>query len=199
MSFRKERKYRLSFSEKELLKQLLLARGMSRLHPSRQVNSCYFDTNDYTLFHESEEGVLPRKKVRLRWYDAETKLSKETKFSSIEGRFKVVSSHMKFNAKINKFDVNFYDGMYGILNPVLIVSYQREYFMLDQLRITFDSKIEYTDLHSIGRQKYFDHECVMEIKTPINISNDYIEKIVQYPTSRFSKYSRGILMTDRLL
>ena len=49
------------------------------------------------------------------------------------------------------------------------------------------------------KQKYRDYDCVMEIKTSIDISDDSIEKIVKYPTILFSKYSRGILIADRLM
>ena len=61
MSFRKEKKYRLTFSELAILKQKLLNSGMTNLYPPRIVNSCYFDTPELKLFNESEEGILPRK------------------------------------------------------------------------------------------------------------------------------------------
>ena len=35
----------------------------------------------------SEEGVMPRKKVRIRWYNEENNFAK-IKYSSIEGRYK---------------------------------------------------------------------------------------------------------------
>ena len=100
MSFRKEKKYRLTFSELSFVKKKLFQSGMSSLYPARIVNSCYFDTHDLKLFSESEEGVLPRKKIRIRWYDKKNNFSKEVKISSIEGRFKyqkkkLISKHLK--------------------------------------------------------------------------------------------------------
>ena len=91
------------------------------------------------------------------------------------------------------------DNQYGLLKPSLIVSYKREYYSISGLRVTFHNNIEYTDLRSMVKQKYRDYDCVMEIKTSIDISDDSIEKIVKYPTTRFSKYSRGILIADRLM
>ena len=88
MSFRKEKKFRLSTSDMLKLKNDLFKTGMTTLHKPRKVNSCYFDTQHLTLYHESEEGVLPRKKIRIRWYNNDRKFSKETKISSIEGRYK---------------------------------------------------------------------------------------------------------------
>ena len=49
------------------------------LYPSRTINSVYFDTNDLRLFFESEEGLLPRKKLRIRWYDTVENSTIETK------------------------------------------------------------------------------------------------------------------------
>ena len=39
----------------------------------------------------------------------------------------------------------------------------------------------------------------MEVKSDFKIDDDYIEKLIKYPTSRFSKYSRGIIQTENLL
>ena len=151
MSFRKEKKYRLSYSDMLLIKRTLLNSNMTELFPKRVVNSCYFENNKFELFHDSEEGVLPRKKVRVRWYsqsllDDSEKIfscSKEVKISSIEGRYKIVD---KFNSLMSIDDVrelNFFDNIYGNLTPVLIVSYEREYYGLEKLRITFDRNITY--------------------------------------------------------
>ena len=91
MSFRKEKKFRLSLTEAAFYKNIMKGVGMKLLFPSRLINSCYFDTRNFQLFTESEEGVLPRKKIRVRWYDGIPNYTKETKISSIEGRFKYSS------------------------------------------------------------------------------------------------------------
>ena len=64
------------------------------------------------------------------------------------------------------------------------------------MRLTFDSKITYKDYRSVLSMKYDDAETVMEIKVSIDTSEDFIEKHIPYPTSRFSKYSRGILFCN---
>ena len=38
----------------------------------------------------------------------------------------------------------------------------------------------------------------MEIKTEFNIEDDYISDVIKKPTSRFSKYCRGIEMLSEL-
>ena len=44
-----------------------------------------------------------------------------------------------------------------------------------------------------------DQESVMEVKTSISCNDDYITRIIPYPSSRFSKYSRGILSFNEML
>jgi hypothetical protein len=197
MSFRKENKFRLSHSDMAQIKDQLIALGMEELYPCRIVNSCYFDNDCLSLFHESEEGVLPRKKIRIRWYNNVLDFTKETKISSIEGRFKSVKKKPKLQHLDDVLKTQYFDNSYGILKPSLIVSYERHYFSLKSLRITFDQNISYKFLKYKTNGVVRDNETVMEVKTPINYSDDYIKSIISHPTSRFSKYSRGLLCFDR--
>ena len=72
MSFRKEKKFRLSQSDILLTKSTLIKSGMITLHPNRVITSQYFDTKCHRIFSESEEGLL-QKKIRVRWYNKENK------------------------------------------------------------------------------------------------------------------------------
>ena len=49
----------------------MIKHGMKRLYKGRLVNSLYYDTELLEMFYHSEEGVTPRKKIRIRWYDSE--------------------------------------------------------------------------------------------------------------------------------
>ena len=199
MSFRKEKKYRLTNSEQKLLKSSLINKGMTRLYPKRQVNSCYFDTLDLVLFFDSDEGVLPRRKLRYRWYDDSKEAKKELKVTSIEGRYKIISTK-KINLDISSVKkISHFDREYGFLYPVILISYDREYYIYKNLRITFDTNITYKDLRGSFGNKFLDPETVMEIKTSYQQADDFIESIINYPTVRFSKYSRGILMMEKML
>ena len=51
----------------------------------------------------------------------------------------------------------------------------------------------------IASLKMKDHECVMEIKTSIDVEDNYITKVIDMPTSRFSKYCRGIMMFKNII
>ncbi len=199
MSFRKEIKFKLTLSEHFKIKNKLLSLGMNTIYPLRKVNSYYFDNKYYKLFEDSEEGVLPRKKVRIRWYNNEKDFKKETKISSIEGRFKHVEKLPSIKNDSQISGLTFFDKYYGLLYPKMLVNYEREYYKIDNLRITFDKNINY--LFSKLKSEIFtsDQETVMEVKVPIKCSDDYIKKFIDIPTSRFSKYSRGLLYLKKII
>ena len=89
----------------------------------------------------------------------------------------------------------FFDKSYGRLKPKLYVSYEREYLKLNSIRLTFDKNITYKFYKTNFEFELRDNECVMEIKVSENCSDDYINKFIVYNTSRFSKYSRGVLIS----
>ena len=190
MSFRSETKFRLSYGDHYLLKSNLLSLGMKQLYPNRFINSQYFDTEKLQMFFDSEEGILPRKKVRIRWYHEKQEKKLETKISSVEGRFKIKK---KYESDLNKQYV--YDYLYGKIFPSIIVNYKREYYKFKDLRLTFDSSINYTNSRNQNIKKFNDKETVLEVKTNHLNSYDYISQFINCPTSRFSKYSRGIQLT----
>ena len=174
MSFRIERKYILDLNSQKFLKSCLFQEGLSILHPPRVIYSCYFDNDNLQCYLDSEDGCLPRKKIRFRWYNNNEQLYKETKFSTVEGRFK----------KTLKINNNTF--------PIQIIKYKREYFKLNGIRLTFDTDITYKDLKGIMGRTYTDPQTVMELKAPSQVSQDFLEKLINLPTSRFSKYCRGI-------
>ena len=194
MSFRKEKKYRLSNYDLVLLKKILIQAGLKTLYPSRIIFSEYLDTDNLQMFLDSEEGVLPRKKIRIRWYDNSKEKNLETKISSTEGRFKLSKKYLNnYNLK------NMLDPVYGKIYPSIIIKYLREYYFLNNLRITIDTKILYNDVRKNGTSNAQDRENVLEVKANNEISDDYIAKIIPYPTSRFSKYCRGVSFLGRMI
>ena len=193
MSFRIEKKFRLTKFEQQSIKKDLIIKGMRELYPKRHINSCYFDSHDLRCFYDSDEGVLPRKKIRLRWYENKDKITKEIKVSSIEGRFKTYEKFYDYKF-LEKFNYSIYDKDYGILYPKIIISYYREYFLLKNIRITFDSNIKYTNLNCLKGFYFNDQETVMEVKADFNKSLSTLEGFIDLPTSRFSKYCRGIAL-----
>ena len=197
MSFRKELKFSLSSSEMKLIRSNFLRKNFKELFPRRAVNSCYFDTYNLDLFRLSLDGIYPRKKVRLRWYNNnQNNCFKEQKVSSIEGRYKLSKSHEGFKFEnINKY--KFFDQDYGILKPKILIKYTREYLGYKDLRVTFDFNISYSNISSAYQKNIHDFKSVLEVKTKPNKSNDYINNILGRIDSGFSKYSRGIIFLKK--
>ena len=194
MSFRKEKKYKLTIFEFNSLKNLLIKKGMQKIYNKRFINSLYYDTKQRDMFYHSEEGVLPRKKIRIRWYNSEMNFKIEKKISSIDGRYKT-TNNLPID-KIENFPKNISDQLYGLLTPSLRVSYEREYFYLSGMRITFDTSIKYQNYRYFSLNNFNDPESVVEIKVSADTSDDFIESLRPYPTTRFSKYSRGLLISQ---
>jgi len=194
MSFRKEKKFRLTKFDYDCLKNKLLLQGMQPLFEKRKINSLYYDTELHSMYYDSEEGLLPRRKVRIRWYDDVSKASNEVKISSVEGRFK--TSSFVDVASENALPQSLYDPYYGVVYPSLLVFYTREYFSFKSMRITFDSEIGYVNYRRSQKIPVKDSEYVMEVKVGIGMSDDYIERMLPFPVSRFSKYSRGLLFSN---
>lgn len=194
MSFRKEKKYRVCINEYNKFQNQLLSEGMKELYTKRTINSIYFDTSSFQMFFDSEEGALPRKKIRLRWYDNTEKLTLEQKYSSIEGRYKS-SKPCKNLCLSDLHSKTLFDPFYGRVLPCLKISYIRSYFSFKSMRITFDDNITYQKINNGFSRIYHDPERVIEVKTPIACSDDYLEERIPNPTSRFSKYSRGTLLS----
>lgn len=189
MSFRSEVKFRLSQSERLSLRKILLDSGMVQLFPSRILSSLYFDNQQWLMFHESDDGVTPRKKLRIRSYSASETSLIETKVSSSEGRYKT-SYPITIERVKQLTKTGIYMQSYGWCSPRIKVSYEREYFKFDDLRLTFDSKICYSQFGH--QQSYKDSESVMEAKFDINGSYENILSVANLQPSRFSKYERAV-------
>lgn len=193
MSFRKEKKFRITLSDWNILSQKLTLDGMKQLYADRVVSSTYFDNIKQEMFWDSEEGLLPRKKVRVRWYDGGKKFHHEIKISSIEGRYKTTKLLTDIATSEEISSLKLLDAQYGALRPSLVVTYRRSYFSYQELRVTFDQNISYLLDNASFKNIIHDQECVVEIKTPYNCGDDFIESCLSNPTEKFSKYCRGLL------
>lgn len=106
---------------------------------------------------------------------------------------------MKASLKTVKEILNFKDYLengildynYGICYPIINVSYYREYYQSENIRITFDTLIEYQNFDK-SLPSICEKSNIMEIKC-LNIeNNDFIERNFPLYKIRFSKYCSGI-------
>lgn len=126
------------------------------------IRSLYFDTLDNRDFHEKENGIELRRKIRLRNYDP------NSEFAMLEIKQKQGLNQLKRSLKVKKEDaielINadyrcllryaepFAAECYGIMNmhcyrPKTIVQYDRKAFIAkeNKIRVTLDSNITATE------------------------------------------------------
>lgn len=170
------------------------SRNSCMLHAPRIVNSLYFDTFDFAMFRETREGITPRKKYRLRWYGREgpagKKVSVEVKETRSSGRSKIVEALNSSAPLLSEAQLN----PYGLIVPVLRVSYLREYFLVDDLRLTIDHEISYhypDDLDS-GIGGYLSDSAAVEVKSPNAHLEAKITSDLGMKTRHFSKFEEGM-------
>ena len=190
MSFRIEEKILLNSMQNNLLNQFLLDNNSNKIHEDRIITSIYFDNKFFQMFKDSEEGCVPRKKIRLRRYSNIEQINFEVKISSVEGRYK--TSKIINEIELNKFIKNgIFDNSYGQCYPVIKISYRRKYIKVHSKRLTIDSNIEYQDF--ISKKIVSDNfNQILEIKTSINDDSNKLNINFPFRRIRYSKYTEGI-------
>ena len=187
MSFRIEEK--LLIHKKQILefKDFLFKKHAKQLFPPRKIQSLYFENFKDEMYKDSLEGTVPRKKIRVRNYphDKNKTLYLEMKISSADGRYKTrnIIDKNKF-ADIKKLGI--YDSQYGVCRPLLYVIYNREYYKINDVRISVDENIEYY-LYS-GRKLGYDNNSIVELKASILKNKDDLLNNFPFQRTRFSKY-----------
>ena len=163
---------------------------MKFLYPKRLISSVYLDNTSLDMFSDSEDGILPRKKIRIREYPQKlNERSLEIKISSIEGRFK--ETFVIDNELYNKYlKEGYFDISYGVCKPLVKVEFSREYFQLAGVRITFDSEIKYESLSSF--RTFNENRNVIELKASKDVSSDFLNSLISEPRRRFSKYWNAV-------
>lgn len=200
MSFRFELKLPGSKTECNALVLRLKNMGAKQLYPPRLIASDYFDTNDLDFVRESQEGSVPRRKIRVRYYPKN--LSKinpvdndsfalETKVSSPEGRFKTVKK-ISLDEFIELQREGKYYKEHGVLMPSVRIFYFREYYSLDGVRLTYDTNINSIRLRDFYNYRYIGAsslKSVIEMKS-LNADSNLISNLTSgIRLERFSKYA----------
>ena len=181
----------------DLLKWIKYKGGII-LYPERLICSRYFDTKNMAMFYDTLEGIVPRKKIRIRTYGVESFISSKSSYSL---EIKMTTEHKrmkKINSNINIKSLmhdGYYDNLYGLCNPIIDISYLREYFLINDIRITIDKLIKYQSINSyksIKKKSAIDQSYVLEIKADINTNTSFLLNNFDFPRSKFSKYERAI-------
>lgn len=201
--YRYELKFKISNSAAEVLKQklsLILGKDKNAYYEdgSYLIKSLYFDDRDSNSYYEKMDGVLYRKKYRIRMYnDVDTfiRLEKKMKHNNYTAKEQMLISKDIYskilNGKIDEIEnpeglllefITNYKNK-GLV-PSVIVEYHRTAFTypISDVRITFDSNIQSSlynyDLFNTSYPRYIVDEPgkqVLEVKfnevLPLHIAN----------------------------
>lgn len=162
---RQERKFLLNMNDfyrhSDYLEKIL-SQDIHNGSTGYMIRSLYFDTLDDRDFHEKENGIELRRKIRLRNYDP------NSEFAMLEIKQKQGANQLKRSLKVNREDASelmngdyrcllryaepFAAECYGIMNmhcyrPKTIVQYDRKAFIAkeNKIRVTLDSNITATE------------------------------------------------------
>ena len=192
---RNEIKFKGSY---EQLRKIINSQSAQRTFPNRTINSLYFDTASLNDYRDSEEGTVPRKKIRVRWYG--TSRFEGVATGTLETK-KTLSNHReKTSVSIKGITLEVILSLVNNLRgekliPVVVVTYQRQYFQnTKHHRFTLDSKIVYSNISRTFKylNRTFDYTNILELKINTNIDssiamNDYADL-----QTRFSKYCEAV-------
>jgi hypothetical protein len=167
-------------------------------HPSRRVNSIYFDTPELDCAQANLDGISRREKFRLRWYGSEGPGQKIL--------FEIKSRRDRMGTKIShpiawpggdpaKIDgatlasvsteidhLAFMSHSFGSLQPTLAVSYERAYYVTTMgVRMTVDTHLAFQD-------------CNIDIPNELLASQANESTIVEFKFARNAKEQASHLM-----
>lgn len=159
--FRHELKYIISEGEKEAMKSRMRGYFSTDSHAidgKYFIRSLYFDDYDGSAYEEKNDGVLERKKYRIRIYncsDRPIKLERKKKYDAFIYKESADLTHEEFD-RIIAGDYGFLlknpqplcrefyvECMANVMRPRVIVDYDREPWLIDAgtVRVTFDCNV----------------------------------------------------------
>jgi hypothetical protein len=226
---RYERKYREEGLTLGEIQQIVRNHPMSfrRIHPDRQVNNVYFDTEDLHFFRENLYGVPDRHKIRLRWYGGDH-LRADHAF--VELKCKQALLGEKFVAPAPRFllragarlDTLLREAIQGLwqddavqrrapglmslrLVPTLLNTYHRSYHISHngKFRLTIDRAMHsygFTACQETHRIPSIDPALVVEVKYDAEYDEEFppVGQGLPFRLSRNSKYVTGMLQAGNV-
>ena len=190
-SKRKELKIVMSNIERDNFLQTKL----EKIHNSRIITSLYFDTEDFYLYKQSKNTDVDKFKIRFRKYSNSKTIFKEFKFNHFDSKYKEVQE-TEFNS-LEEIKCLFYKS-YKLI-PSIYVSYERDYYLYKDTRITVDKNLFFKthELRSLQTNEYSAENLnIVEYKLFNEILD--IEKYIKPNTEKFSKYEYGIKKIYRI-
>jgi SPX domain protein involved in polyphosphate accumulation len=191
MKFRIEKKYKIHETNKVNFFKWLHNNNYKEIYKKRLITSIYYDNLNLQLYRNSLEGVIPRKKIRIRYYDKINEIHKEEKLTTTDGEFK---DSKILHADANDIPNHILDVSHGVCYQVLKVIYDRKYFLNNNIRVTIDDNIKYNKVSSTTNFKddISLNKCVIEFKCFQTKDFNEIKDSIPLDEIRFSKYSNAV-------
>ncbi|MEY4307896.1 MAG: hypothetical protein RL422_99 [Bacteroidota bacterium] len=188
-NYRKEIKFELPKYNLDRIYNDCLEVGFIREFPNRKVESIYFDDIFNTFLEDSINGLLERKKIRLRRYNDSNTGQLEEKVKNNHLNKKLITP-IKFVPNFSNYDelLKFIRDFYPEKNliPAASISYSRIYLKnkKSNVRITLDFQIETQEFQTNIFKELF-NSFILEIKCN---SDAELPMLDFGPQIRFSKY-----------
>lgn len=168
IDFRHELKHYINLNDYYQIRQRLMAVASLDSHAGEKgyyhIRSLYFDTPDDKALREKLDGINPREKFRLRYYNDEydrVKLEKKSKVNNLGNKQSAPLSREEcelllagdtgwMRSSKHPLVLELYAKMqYQLLRPKTVVDYVREPYLYQpgNVRVTIDSEIR-TGIHS---------------------------------------------------
>jgi len=203
--YRYERKLRVQLVDRAWVYQLVSLHplGFQRLFPDRVVNNLYFDTLDFSAYHQNVSGANVRRKVRLRWYGNDRQvlpqpvLEVKAKQSELGYKLRYPQQDMLWQQLPDWMRNNTLLSCHG-LKPVLLNTYHRSYFGCcgGKFRVTLDTGIQYAAFQEGAPSRYSlqDEALVIELKYATEHDDQARQLLNWFPfrQTKHSKYVSGI-------
>ena len=203
---RLEKKYVINSNYERLrFIKFILKKGFRNIYEDRINFSIYLDYRNLKFFHDSEEGLSFRNKLRLRvekkfFQNNYNSLNFEIKKSNpnFKKKFSFVKDQNFQNINVLLEKKNFEKQIFSKkIIPILSTEYQRSYFFSNKYgRITIDTDLEYQAVTWKENFKSFnflkkkkDRRIIIEHKLENNIP---INNLITLVPTRFSKYCEGV-------
>jgi hypothetical protein len=181
-----EKKFIIEKTSKKVVEGNIKKLGFEEIYKPRIVNSLYYDTFNFNCYKDSEEGIVPRKKYRVRNYNSNRNYQLDIKYQNSDGRYKKTE-------KLSTVPKKIFDSDYGWLEKKVYVNYYRKYFSFSNIRLTFDYEIKFQNLSSY--KVINNNLLIIELKNLSNydkLVDEYTSDMFNLPFSSFSKYEKAV-------
>lgn len=186
------------------VRRFLSTLWMRPAYEMRMINSLYFDDKSLDAHNLGEEGIVPREKIRLRWYGDKlasllnSNLEVKATFASHRTKRFIPFRSLLGLAQDHYFMPILKKIRNRELRPIVLVSYKRCYFQNPAgMRATLDYGIHYScctlnqDYGLSVLNQIIEADNVLEAKGETQKCREMILKS-RLTWMRFSKYSRAI-------